>query len=460
MRNLIEENRLTFNEALEIVRSSALFTTHTPVPAGHDTFSEDLIMTYMGHYPERLKINRQQFIDLGKQRPGKHGEKFSMSILAANTSQEINGVSKLHGEVSRNVIFNKIWDGYFPEELHIGYVTNGIHYPTWTSKEWQELLKNENGEPDFNKIYNLSDDKIWETRLSCKEYLVDFIKARLDTIRAKRNENPKHIQAIRNKLDKDILTIGFARRFATYKRGNLLFKDIKRLEKILNNKGKPVQFIFAGKAHPNDGGGQEIIKEIISYSKRPEFTGRIIFLENYDISVAKKLVQGVDIWLNTPTRPLEASGTSGMKAVMNGVMNLSVLDGWWVEGYKEGAGWALSEKKTYDNQELQNELDAEVIYQILEHEIVPLYYKRNENNVPTDWIQYIKKCIAEIAPEFTTKRMIDDYQERFYSVLSKRTNLIKANNFKLAKEISSWKEKMLKVLVIDESDLPHVLRHL
>jgi glucan phosphorylase len=281
----------------------------------------------------------------------------------------------------------------------------------------------------------------------------------MDTFHLHRNDNPKHILKVKSILNKDHLTIGFARRFATYKRGNLLFKDLERLSKIVNNTEKPVQFIFAGKAHPKDEGGQSIIKQIVEISMKSEFVGKIIFLEDYNITLAKELVRGVDVWLNTPTRPLEASGTSGMKAVMNGVLNFSVLDGWWVEGFKEGAGWSLSQEKTYTNQDLQNEYDAEQIYQTLENEIIPLYYSRNKKGIPQEWVEYIKKCISEIAPEFTTKRMIDDYNDRYYSNLSNRRAKVIADNFAVAKEIAEWKENIreewykLELISADTSNL-------
>ncbi len=440
LKIFMQSEKLTFKEALEAVRASSLFTTHTPVPAGHDNFSESLMMKYMGDYPNKLGISWDSFMNMGRETPGNKKENFSMSVLAANTSQEINGVSKLHGEVSRKFIFNNFWKGYFPEELQIGYVTNGIHYPTWASEHWQEHLRDKTGNPDFSKIYQASPEDIWEIRKKHKKQLIEYIKNVIDTVRTSRNENPKHLIKIKNTLNENVLTIGFARRFATYKRGNLLLKDLERLSKIVNNPDFPVQFIFAGKAHPKDGGGKAIIKEIVEISKRPEFTGKIIFLENYNISLAKELVRGVDVWLNTPVRPLEASGTSGMKAVMNGVLNFSVLDGWWVEGYKEKAGWALSQKKTYKNQELQDEYDAEQIYLTLENEIIPMYYKRTGKGLPEEWINYIKKCIYEIAPEFTTERMISDYNNRYYTKLKTRFEILSENNFEKAKEIAEWKE--------------------
>ncbi|MBN2894081.1 MAG: alpha-glucan family phosphorylase [Bacteroidales bacterium] len=446
----MNEHRLTFAEAVEIVRGSTLFTTHTPVPAGHDVFPEDLLMGYFGHYPERLKISWTEFLKLGKLNPGDKTEKFSMSHLAANLSQEINGVSYLHGEVTKDMFYH-LWEGYYPEELHIGYVTNGVHYQTWAASEWKKLIdkyfseKSDKLEHDmkvWSKIYEVPDKEIWDIRDSLRKELVSFIKNRISSHYVRQRKSPQQIVAIQNKVNDKILTLGFARRFATYKRAYLLFYDTEKLANILNNPKQPVQIIFAGKAHPADGQGQELIQRINEISKLPAFLGKIIFLENYDMEVAKKMVQGVDVWINTPTRPLEASGTSGMKATMNGVLNLSVLDGWWVEGYKEGAGWALPLDRTYENQEFQNQLDAEMIYEMLENEIVPMFYKRDDSGIPREWIQFIKKNLAQIAPEFTTARMLDDYIDRFYKKLSTRKDLLRKNDFFIAHEISAWKKRM------------------
>lgn len=443
--------RLTYAEAMEVVRSSTLFTTHTPVPAGHDSFPEDLMMTYFGHYPERLKISWDDFIQLGKINIHDKNEEFSMSHLAANLSQEINGVSYLHGEVTKEM-FQHLWEGYLPAESHIGYVTNGVHYQTWAAKEWKQLVdkyfdeKSQNLGHDaqvFSKINDISDKELWAIKDKLRGDLVDFIKYRINSNYQPQRKSPQQIVAIQNKVDKNILTLGFARRFAAYKRAHLLFYDTERLSKILNNPEKPVQIIFAGKAHPADGVGQDLIAHIVEISKLPQFLGKIIFIENYEIEVAKKLIQGVDVWINTPTRPKEASGTSGMKAAMNGVLNLSVLDGWWVEGYKENAGWALPLERTYENQEFQNQLDAEMIYQILENEIVPMFYDRDEKGVPRQWVQYMKKNFAQIAYDFTTSRMLDDYIDRFYLKLGKRKEQLKADDFAKTKEISAWKKRML-----------------
>jgi phosphorylase/glycogen(starch) synthase len=402
--------------------------------------------------PERLKIDWETFLNLGRGQQDTSGEKFSMSVLAARTSQEMNGVSLLHGEVSREM-FRYMWKGYNANELHIDHVTNGVHYPTWTAKELQKLYKEEFGEgflsdqsnPEYwEKIFNVSDEKLWKIRHQLRKKLIDYIKDRYQKSFVRRHENPKLIVDLINSINDNTLTIGFARRFATYKRAHLIFSDIDRLAKIVNDPDKPVQFLFAGKAHPHDKAGQDLIKHIVEVSRRPEFIGKILFLENYDMELGKRLVRGVDVWLNNPTRPLEASGTSGQKAELNGVLNFSVLDGWWVEGYKEKAGWALDKDRTYDNQEFQNELDAATIYYTLENEIVPLFYDRNKSGVPTEWVQYIKRSIADIAPHFTTKRMLDDYIKKFYLKLNERTKKLHANNFKEAIDITKWKTKIME----------------
>jgi len=452
LHNFIQYKKLTFSEALEIVRGSTLFTTHTPVPAGHDAFEEDTVRMYMSHYPDRLNITWTQFMGLGKINATDPGERFSMSILAANLSQEVNGVSRIHGQVSKG-IFSKMWPGYITEELYLGYVTNGVHYPTWTAKEWRQLyetyfghdfLHNQLKKELWAKIYEVADKDIWKIRNNQRRKLVDYIKERMRESSIKRYENPKHIVEIIDKLNKYTLTIGFARRFATYKRAHLLFKDLARLERIVNNPGMPVQFIFAGKAHPADKAGQDLIKMIIEVSRRPEFIGKILFLQNYDMELARQLVQGVDVWLNTPTRPLEASGTSGEKSVMNGGLHFSVLDGWWAEGYYHNAGWALPEEATYDNNDFQDELDAEMIYSLLENEVAPLFYFRDDDDIPTGWIRYIKNSIAKVASSFTTKRMLRDYQENYYNRLLERSVRMKENEYQLAKDLSSWKKKVFR----------------
>ena len=439
---------LSFNEALELVRASSLYTVHTPVPAGHDYFDESLFGKYMGGYPSMLGITWDEFIGMGRTNPDDHSERFCMSTFACNTCQEVNGVSKLHGWVSQRM-FAPIWKGYYPEESHVGYVTNGVHFPTWTATEWRKLyakyfdknyIYDQSNESLWHAIYNVPDAEIWETRMALKKKLVDYIREKFAATWLKNQGDPSRVVTLLESITPNALYIGFCRRFATYKRAHLLFTDLERLSKIVNNPERPVKFIFSGKAHPADGAGQGLIKRIFEISQRPEFLGKIIFLEDYDMQLARRLVSGVDIWMNTPTRPLEASGTSGEKAEMNGVVNLSVLDGWWVEGYREGAGWALKQERTYQNQGYQDQLDAATIYSLLENEILPLYYNRNAQGFSEGWIKTIKNSIATIAPHYTMKRQLDDYYDKFYIKEAANFKKLAANNNKLAKELAAWKE--------------------
>ncbi len=440
---------LTFNQALELVRASGLYTVHTPVPAGHDYFDEGLFGKYMGAYPAKLGITWDEFIGMGRTNPDDHGEKFCMSTFACNTCQEVNGVSMLHGKVSQKM-FSGIWNGYFPQENHVGYVTNGVHFPTWCATEWRKVyskyfgdfMGDQSNQKHWEGIYNCPDEEIWETRLALKQKLVDYIREQFRDTWLRNQGDPSRVLSLLEKITPNALIIGFCRRFATYKRAHLLFTDLDRLAKIVNDPERPVQFLFAGKAHPADGAGQGLIKKIFEISQRPEFLGKIIFLEDYDFLLARRLVSGVDIWMNTPTRPLEASGTSGEKAEMNGVVNLSVKDGWWLEGYREGAGWALTEKRTYQNQGYQDQLDAATIYSMLENEIIPLYYNKNKKGISEGWIKVIKNSIAQIAPHYTMKRQLDDYYDKFYIKEAKRFKELSKNDNALAKEIALWKESV------------------
>ncbi len=442
------EEGLTFNQAMELVRASGLYTVHTPVPAGHDYFDEGLFGKYMGGYPQKLGISWDEFIGMGRINPDDKNEKFCMSTFACNTCQEVNGVSMLHGKVSQKM-FAPIWKGYFPEENHVGYVTNGVHFPTWAATEWRKLyakyfdasfMGDQSNQKIWEAIYNCPDDEIWATRMALKNKLFAYIKEQFRETWLKNQGDPSRVVSLLDKMNPNALVIGFCRRFATYKRAHLLFTDVERLSKIVNNEEHPVIFLFAGKAHPADGAGQGLIKKIYEISQRPEFLGKIIFLEDYDFLLARRLVSGVDIWMNTPTRPLEASGTSGEKAEMNGVVNLSVLDGWWLEGYREGAGWALTEKRTYQNQEYQDRLDAATIYGLLENEIVPLYYKKNKKGYSEGWIKVVKNSISQIAPHYTMKRQLDDYYSKFYCKEAARFKEIAADGYRLAKDIAHWKE--------------------
>lgn len=461
-----------FNEALELVRASSLYTVHTPVPAGHDYFDEALAGKYLGHYTAKLGISWDELVGLGRENPEDKSEKFCMSTFLCKTCQEVNGVSWLHGKVSQTM-FQNIWPGYLPEESarehqilshaeyeasynvnpnesHVGYVTNGVHYPSWCASEWKALHrkyfgeayhKDQSNQSLWEKIYEVSDKEVWATRMALKNKLVDYIRDRFQDNWLRNQGDPARVMSLLNKINPEALIIGFARRFATYKRAHLLFSDLDRLAKIVNNPERPVQFLFAGKAHPADGAGQGLIKQIHDISQRPEFIGKIIFLDNYDMELARRLVSGVDIWMNTPTRPLEASGTSGEKALMNGVINLSVLDGWWYEGYRPGAGWALTDKQTFADHGQQNQLDAATIYSLLENEIVPLYFEnRTAEGYSEAWVKTIKNSIAQIAPHYTMKRQLDDYYTRFYNPLRDRYAVVSADNNKVACELAAWKE--------------------
>ncbi len=453
LKEYIAERGLSFAEAVEVVRCSSLFTTHTPVPAGHDAFSENMLRTYISHYADRLKISWEQLLGLGKINVTDPNEKFSMSFLAANLAQEVNGVSWLHGEVSKD-IFKGMWPGYMPEELHISYVTNGVHYPTWTAPEWKKIEEDlfgkdfQNHHYDkkcFEEIFKVPDAAIAEVRTKLRKRLIDHIKHHLLTDGVAASYfTPRQVLQIQETLRDDILTIGFARRFATYKRAHLLFRNLERLDEIVNNPEHPVQFIFAGKAHPADKAGQDLIKRIVEVSKYPQFIGKVIFLPNYDMDLAKKLVQGVDIWLNTPTRPQEASGTSGEKAAMNGVMHFSVLDGWWVEGYRPDAGWMLPMKRTFENQAMQDELDSEMVYNIIDDEIAPRFYDKNADGLSPKWIKTIKNTIAYVASNFTTNRMLEDYERQYYIPMAHRYRKMIADDFAMATEITEWKNKVTR----------------
>ena len=442
------ESGLTFNQAMELVRASSLYTVHTPVPAGHDYFDEALFGKYMGGYPARLGISWDELIGMGRQNPDDHNERFCMSTFACNTCQDVNGVSKLHGWVSQKM-FSPLWKGYFPEENHVGYVTNGVHFPTWAATEWRKIydkyfdknfMNDQSNEEIWHAINNVPDEEVWSTRMALKQKLVDYIREKFTENWLRNQGDPARVVSLLQRINPNALMIGFCRRFATYKRAHLLFTDVDRLAKIVNDPEHPVLFFFSGKAHPADGAGQGLIKKIYEISQRPEFLGKIIFLEDYDMQLARRLVSGVDIWMNTPTRPLEASGTSGEKAEMNGVVNLSVLDGWWVEGYREGAGWALPEKRTYENQAYQDQLDAATIYGLLENDIIPMYYNRNKKGYSADWVKVIKNSISTIAPHYTMKRQLDDYFDRFYNREALRFKKLQEHDYRLAKEIALWKE--------------------
>lgn len=466
--NLVEDRGLPFDVALEVVRASSLYTVHTPVPAGHDYFEDALIDRYFTPFYSRLGISRNEFIQLGKDSHGSGG-KFSMSVLALHTSQEANGVSKLHGDVSKRM-FAPVWEGFFPEESHVTYVTNGVHLPTWAASEWQQFfvrhfgadyLSHQSQEEMWSKIMSVPSEEIRQIRQRLKRRLIQHIQHTIIETHGQIGLPPQLAKATLDELQERALYIGFSRRFATYKRAHLLFEDLDTLAKILDNEERPVRFIFAGKAHPADGGGQALIKRIIEVSRMPQFVGKIIFLPDYDIELAKTLIPGVDVWLNNPTRLMEASGTSGEKAEMNGVLNLSVLDGWWYEGYKEGAGWALSAERTYTDQHLQDQLDAMRIYHLIEQEIVPVYYADMPAGCSDRWVDYIKRSMLYIAPHFTMRRMLDDYYERLYNKLALRSELLEHQGYQQARDIVAWKQQVAatwNTITVQEATFEGVMR--
>jgi alpha-glucan phosphorylase-like protein len=448
LKNYVDAG-LSFAEAREMVRASSLYTTHTPVPAGHDHFPEHLMRNYLYQYAGELGIDWREFMALGRLNPEDAGEDFNMSKLSIRLSQRVNGVSKLHGKVSQEM-FTSLYPGYTADEVHIGYVTNSVHYPSWIADSMHDLfsttfgkdwVRDQSNKDVWRNVHAIDDRKLFETRHQLKLRLLKYVREKLWVDMRRRGESPRMTFDVLSKIDENALVLGFARRFATYKRATLLFTNRDRLRELVNRKNQPVIFLFAGKAHPADQGGQDLIRQIVQISKEPDFAGKIIFLEDYNMEMAKLLTQGVDIWLNTPTRPLEASGTSGMKAAMNGSVNFSVLDGWWAEGYRPDAGWALPLERTYEDQHLQNELDAETMYSILEDEIIPTFFRRNEDGISPDWMSYVKQIIAEVAPTFTMKRMMDDYYERFYLPLGKSARKVRSDDMQPGREYAAWKEK-------------------
>lgn len=453
IRNLIQKEKLTFKEAKEVGFYSNIFTTHTPVPAGIDVFSNELVEKYFGdYYRNELMISDKEFYTLGNINLDKHSNIFNMAHLAVNMSGFVNGVSKLHSQVSR-----KMWGSGFKDipfnEIPIGSITNGVHTRSHISKEMEDLFIQYIGETWVNdisstslweKIDKIPDEELWRTHERRRERLVAFARRRLVKQIKEKGGNQNEIQQALEVLDPSVLTIGFARRFATYKRANLIFHDIDRLEAILNNPNHPVQIIFAGKAHPKDEEGKRIIQEIYQIANEERFRKKIVFIENYDMNVARHLVEGCDIWLNNPRRPLEASGTSGMKVIANGGLNFSVLDGWWDEAYSPELGWKIGNGEEYTDEDYQDEVEARLLYNILEKEIIPLFYNRIDDKLPRKWISMIKNSMKKLGPYFNTHRMVKEYfKNYYYSAYQKNINL-KKNNFEVVKNLTQWKEKIIK----------------
>jgi starch phosphorylase len=450
IRQLMEKSGLNFQQALETTRAGVVFTTHTPVPAGHDYFSRDLVQRYFGEYLSQMGISVDDVMALGKQNPDDHKEPLSMTVLALRTSSYNNGVSKLHGEVSRKM-WQSLWRAVPELEVPITSITNGIHIQSWVSRDMKELYDRYLGprwrtEPADSKIWQRADqisgEELWRTHERRRERLVSFCRRRLQEQLGKRGASQKALEIAGEVLDPEALTIGFARRFATYKRATLLLRDPERLAQILNDPKRPVQIIMAGKAHPHDEPGKDLIQEIVELARKDEFRRRLVFIENYDMTVARYLVQGCDIWLNTPRRPREASGTSGMKAAANAVLNLSILDGWWDEAYTPHVGWAIGRREKYDDPEYQDQVEADAMYGLLESEIVPEFFDRGLDGLPRRWITRMKANIAALSHRFNTHRMVGEYTERFYLPAAERYSLISQDNLSPAKELAAWKARI------------------
>lgn len=419
VREMVESG-MSFDDAVNHVRKHSIFTTHTPVPAGHDAFSYHLIDQYFRNYPEELGISREQFLNLGAHEEV-WGTAFNMTVLALHLSGKINGVSKLHGEVSRQM-WHLVWPEKGIDEVPITSVTNGVHVPTWISSELDTLFGKFLG-PDWRKrqddptiwarLADIPSNELWEVHMTLKHKLLFFLRAKTRQSWVAGKDDPTQVLTGGTLLDPEVLTIGFARRFATYKRATLIFHDIERLRKLLLDIHRPVQILFSGKAHPADDPGKQLIQEIYNLAKHNRLGGRIAFVEDYDMHIARYLTQGVDVWLNTPKRPREASGTSGMKASLNGAPNLSILDGWWAEGYNGGNGWAINGAE-FDNEDEQNSHDANEIYRLLEEEIIPLYYTRDHDNIPRGWVDVMREAIRSNAPQFSMRRMVKEYTVKLY----------------------------------------------
>ncbi|MBI4717879.1 MAG: alpha-glucan family phosphorylase [Planctomycetes bacterium] len=450
IRLLMKAQRLSFHEAFEVVQASTVFTTHTSVPAGIDVFPVGLMDKYFAAYCAEVGLGRDAFLDLGRFHAGDGGEPFNMAVLAMRSSGFVNGVSRLHGQVSRNM-WKDLWPGVPVDELPITHVTNGVHPGSWVSEEMNQLYSRylgprwaeEPGEPQtWARAEQIPGEELWRTHERRRERLVAFVRRRLVSQLKARGAGAGELALAEEALDPEALTLGFARRFATYKRGTLLLRDPERLERILNAPGRPVQIVYAGKAHPRDEGGKSLIREIVRLTGRPEFRRRIVFLEDYDQTVARYMVQGVDVWLNTPRRPLEASGTSGMKAALNGALNLSILDGWWDEAYTPDVGWAIGNGEEYQDLDYQDRLEAATLYDLLERDVVPLFYTRGADGLPRGWVERIRSAVAALCSIFNTNRMVHDYTVAAYHPARDRRERLEAGGFERARLTANWRQRI------------------
>jgi len=466
----MDELKLPYYEARQLSAAGNVFTTHTPVPAGFDRFDPGLMEHYFRGYAEALGLSFDEFMRYGRDNPNDPGSQFNMANLAARHSSYANGVSRLHGEVTRRMA-QPVWNGYPLDEVPIGYVTNGIHTPSWISNEMSALLDRYLGpqwseDPAnhdvWDRIDRIPDHELWRVHQIRRERMVNYARARLaDQIR-NRGGSSTDIAAAVNVLDPDALTLGFARRFATYKRATLILRDVERLKRILNDVKRPVQILLAGKSHPNDNSGKELIRQIVHFANDPLVRPRVVFLEDYDMSVARYLVQGCDVWLNTPRRPNEASGTSGMKLLPNGGLNVSVLDGWWDEAYDREVGWAIGQGEEYTDPEYQDRVESEALYRLLEKEVVPLFYDRDPADVPRGWVARMKASMKRLTPVFNTNRMVAEYAERFYIPASVRHLHLKANNAARVRPLVDWRRRLrdhgsdVRVVRVDHQSEPDI----
>lgn len=455
LRRLMQREGLSFAEAREAASAGLVFTTHTPVPAGHDHFPPELIERYLGEYARELGLGLNGFLALGRKNPADGRETFGMTTLALKLAAHANGVSRLHGQVSRRM-WQELWPGVPEEEIPIGYVTNGVHFQSWISLEMNQLFERYLGprwreEPAdralWQEVWRIPSEELWRTHQRRRERLVNFARYRLREQLVQQGATEAELEAALGVLDPDALTIGFARRFATYKRATLIFSDPERLLRILSHPTRPVQLVFAGKAHPRDEEGKRFIQQVVEFARQPAFAKHLVFLEDYDMAVGRALVQGADVWLNNPRRPLEASGTSGMKAMANGALNLSTLDGWWDEAWQdadpaEPIGWAIGRGEDYSDLTLQDHLEAEALYALLEQDVVPAFYER-ANGLPRRWLERMKASIATLAPRYNTHRMVREYTQRCYLVEAGRGQALAENGYSRARALAAWKERLL-----------------
>ncbi len=453
IREIMKSNSISFREAFEFVTSTNVFTTHTPVPAGNDRFDPTMVTGYFSHIFGEMGLSAEEFLALGREDPADRKETFCMTVLALKTAAGCNGVSKLHGHVSRNM-WKNIWKGIPEHEVPIGHITNGIQTLSWTSDEMMRLFNRYLGPRWIEspadtgiwaRIDSIPDFELWRCRERSRERLVSFARKKLKEQLLARGATVKEAERSSSVLDPDALTIGFARRFATYKRANLLFRDLARLDAILNDRDMPVQIIFAGKAHPRDNMGKELIRQVIHLCGDDRFRNRVVFLEDYDINIARYMVQGVDIWLNNPIRPKEASGTSGMKVIPNGGLNISVLDGWWDEAYEPDMGWAIGKGEVYDDHNYQDEVESLSVYNLLENDVKPLFYSRRGDGLPCDWLNRMRASMRKLIPVFNTNRMVKSYVEDYYMTALSNHGTFSANRHELARDVCSWKKKTAAV---------------